>query len=297
METFPLQKGSSGQRVKILQQGLNMLAELRELPDRLEADGQFGEKTKALLYKVLNVTTVTEAFWKKLETAFPYALNRLAEFRRTGKSADSLIAKVVANEASIFHWLLRTYATWDKLTPAQRKPLQPAFDAAFNIAARQRLRVAKYNTAARDILWQRGVWDPKYTPLVKKYVEGHAVFGNQVGAVQIGVIAAIAIGALIIGAISTVAVINWMTPAYSESTVDFKKTKEIQEILDKLPKEDQAILEKAVEEQIDKAYVTGKRDGKFGGSFNVIKAVAAAACLLFLYETYGRPRVNAHYRK
>ena len=167
---------------------------MRGWTDRLEPDGQFGEKTKKLLYKLLNHTQVTDKLWRTLEIAAPHAITRLAEFRRTGKSADIALYQVVENEAKIFHWLLQTYATYDKLTPAQRKPMQAAFDAAFNIAVRQRMRVKKYDQATKDIMWQKGVWDPKYAPLVKKYVEGGSVFG--VGWAQIAVIGAVAIGAL-----------------------------------------------------------------------------------------------------
>lgn len=293
METFPLQKGSSGQKVKTLQQGLNVLSELRGWTDRLEPDGQFGEKTKQLLYKLLNHTQVTDKLWRTLEIAAPHAITRLAEFRRTGKSADVAVATVVNTEAKIFHWLLQTYATWDKMRPAQRAKVQPAFDAAFNIAARQRARMKKYDQATKDIMWQRGVWDPKYLPLVKKYVEGGSV-GISTGLQLLG---AVCIGGLIFGVVSTIAVIDWLAPAHSESTVDFKKTKEVQEILDKLPPEDQVKLEAEIETQIDKAYDKGHDAGNFGGIKKIVIPAAVGLTLLFLYERYGRAPVAKHYGK
>lgn len=293
MATFPLQKGSKGEAVKLLQKGLNLYSELRGASDRIAEDGEFGAKTEALLLKLLYRKTVSEALWKTLERAAPAAAGRLAEQRRTGKpSADQVLAKVVENEAAIFKFLLQTYATYDKADQATRERLKNAFGAAFDLAARQRLRVAKYEQAQRDIFMVRiSDQDPKYGALIKKYVSGQPVFG--VGAVQAVAIAAVAIAALIIGAVATVAVVNWLTPAYSESTVDFKKTKEIQDILDKLPKEDQVKLEQEVEKQIDQAYVTGKRDGKFGGALGILKPIGIGLGLLLLYERFGRPQAAA----
>lgn len=294
METFPLQKGSKGPRVQLLQKGLNLYAELRAIPDRIQEDGDFGAKTEALLLRLLYRKQVTEKLWKTLEKASPAAAGRLAEMRRTGKpSADQRISEVMDHEFRIFTFLLETYATYEKTSEQNRKAFKNAFGAAFDLAARQRLRVAKYDGATKDMMFVRlGEGDPRYGPLIKKYVSGQPVFGNGVGFAPVAIFA-VPIAVMIVGAVVTSSVVNWLTPAYSESTVDFKKTKEIQQILDKLPKEDQVKLEAEIEQQIDKAYATGRRDEKWGSLVKIAKPAAILGGLWLGYTFLVKPRLAA----
>lgn len=70
--SFPLQEGSLGNNVKLLQEYLNRRMAAMELPDEmklvpLKVDGIFGTKTKNACYLVLGVESVTEDQFKSLK--------------------------------------------------------------------------------------------------------------------------------------------------------------------------------------------------------------------------------------
>lgn len=70
--SFPLQEGSLGNNVKLLQEYLNRRMAAMELPDEmklvpLKVDGIFGTKTKNACYLVFGVESVTEDQFKSLK--------------------------------------------------------------------------------------------------------------------------------------------------------------------------------------------------------------------------------------
>jgi hypothetical protein len=75
-------------------------------------------------------------------------------------------------------------------------------------------------------------------------------------------------------------------PEYDESKTDLVLSKELEETLSKLEPETARKIKDNLEQQIDKAYNTGKTHGTFSGAFKIIKPLAIAAAGFFLVTKF-----------
>lgn len=64
-DNFPLKEGSKGERVKLLQQFINLTAKTLRYDIKIGEDGKFGPGTEAALYKIEKVKEVDRPLWNK----------------------------------------------------------------------------------------------------------------------------------------------------------------------------------------------------------------------------------------
>ncbi len=271
MAKFPIKRGDQGPDVVKVQQWINLAAYLQDKPIKVKDDGDFGEKTEKALIAVIGVPQIPESLAKVMAKAVP-GMKERAELHRKGQTApDAKMRLLVDQDQRIFQMLLEIYAIWEKSTDAQRKANKQAFAQAFDAAARLMKRYQKMNGSQQLALAQG--FPAKYRPLVERYVKAST---GAIGLAPI-IIGVIAIGCIIIGGAAAYGIDSWLTPAYSESSVDFKVTSEVRAALNKLPGADQESILKEVEKQLDDAYNAGLKKGSRGGFFSGAKTLAMVA--------------------
>lgn len=70
-DDFPLKKGSKGERVKMLQEFINMYAKVKNISGvNLTTDGDFGSGTEAALQKVFGMKEVDRSKWNEVATLY-----------------------------------------------------------------------------------------------------------------------------------------------------------------------------------------------------------------------------------
>lgn len=266
MSSFPLKSGSSGNLVKQAQRWLNLALEIQGSTKRLQEDGKYGPATAEVVKTLFNRTQITEGDYKLMTSNVDNMVARLREIKSSGKNPDNLVKSLIQSEQAIFENLLKIAAIYEGSSQGQRSSYAQAFEKAAILGQRLSKRTAALKAQSAAIKLQTGA--PAYLdPLVNRYVKG-------IGIVFLIPFILPATAAIIVSKSAT-AVYDWLTPHYRESTTDFKVTKELRAVLDKLSPEDQKIVLQTAETQIDQAYNEGHRDGDLGGGLfgNVGKIV------------------------
>lgn len=267
MET--LKKGVESEKVRVLQHFLNLAAKLQGRPHKLKEDGDFGQKTEDALFDLVGVKTVPPKLQEAMVKTYPMMVERANALAKGTPAPDRTLRNLIQTDQQVFQNLLVIYAIYEKATPQQRERYKTEFARAFNVAVRLMKRY-KTMLASGQVMVLPG-YPAKYKPLVQRYVTSQGVKG--IGVAPLVVIGVVALCGIFAGGVAAYGIMAWLTPAYSESTVDFKVTKEVEAALSKLPESDRETILKEVEKQIDKAYVTGKRDGKTSGFFGGTKTM------------------------
>jgi peptidoglycan hydrolase-like protein with peptidoglycan-binding domain len=284
--TFPLRQGSKGEGVKALQAWLNLVLELKGSARRLKEDGDYGPATAGVVSDLFGRTEVTEADYRLARASLPNIVARLRSIRSGGPNPQELLDRIIEQDRATFKALLRIAQAWDADTAQGRKAKAAHYAAAWKAAARLKSRANTLASNKSNIVFRYGL-DPEDVELARRYGERAGL-----GALQLGPSVAIVVVAIIVGAAATVAIVDWLTPAYRESTTDFKETARLKEILSKLPEaERREVLEEA-ERQVDKAYSEGRRDGTFGGAFGAAKWVLMAVGGYFAWTIVIEPEIR-----
>lgn len=278
-----LSKGSQGEAVISLQKWLNLAAKLQKKQIKLKPDGDFGATTEKALVDLVGITAVNENTAQAMAKA---TLGMLERAKDVNRAPDMALRAMITQDQLIFQKLLEIYRIYEKSSPETRQKYKVQFAKAFDCASRLMGRLKKMKGSSHAIAIATG-FPEEYRPLVARYVKSAGV-----GLAPLAVIGVVAIAAIFIGGVATYGFIEWLTPAYSESTVDFKQTAEIKQILEQLPASDKATLIAEVEKQVDKAYVTGKKDGKLDGFFGGTKTLLVFGGGLALYFLVVEPAMD-----
>lgn len=294
MASFPLKIGSKGSEVKKVQEFLNIAAELNGLGDRLTVDGDYGGKTAALLSKILARTEVTSGDYKLGLDALPVLKNRLAKVKRGGANYDKQLREFIKANEQIFYNLLDIYKHYKAAKAAgKEKQYAAEYTEAYKIGMRYKNRIAKMMSPEmqKQLFARRGV-KTSYSQLAKEVSEGGV---GEIGFLPLLPLAIVAVVGLFVGTIS-----GWFSSERNNTHIDWKKSNEIKGILGNLTPEQQDKVTKDVENQLDKAYDKGYKDGKPGfldnltkGGKNMVFGAILAAAVVFA----GPPIIKAIAKK
>ena len=257
--TFPLTVGSTGDAVSAAQRWLNLALEIAGSNNRLTVDGKYGQATAKVVKNYFNRTKITEADYKLMRNSIDAMISRLKEIKASGKNPDNVLRNLISNDQQIFAHLLMIANLYDAASPAQRTTYQAQFQQAVKLGERLQKRVTALKSRSSEIKVQTGA-PTDLQPLIDRYVK--AVSG--IGFAFLIPFIMPTIAGIIVTKTAT-GVYDWLTPHYRESTVDFKITKELRAVLDKLSPEDQKVVLDTAEKQLDAAYNEGNRDGNLGG--------------------------------
>lgn len=280
---FPIKKGDTGNQVTALQNWMNVQAELIDRP-LVKVDGKFGKDTQDALYDLVGIKQVTEKAAQAMLQAGPGMAERLKVKRAGGVTPDRDLRRLVEQDQAIFQRLVRIYTSWNNADAAARQRHAKDYARAFDAAARLMKRFSAMERS-KQILIAKG-YPAELKPLVQRLMGKNQI---AVAPIVIGVVALIA---LIAGGATTVAVSNWMTPAYKESTVDLKVTKELEAILAKLSPEDRAALTTEVEKQIDQAAETGMKRGAWHGLGTGVKIAGGLVLSAIAWFSFVEPALD-----
>lgn len=267
MSQFPLTTGSKNNEVKSAQLWLNLALEIHGDRNRLVTDGNFGPATAKVVKDLFNRTQITESDYRLMISSVGNMAARLREIKSSGKNPDLLLKKIIQSEQAIFANLLSIYDTYQKATDNQRAAHSAHFRLATDIAARLKSRTNNLKSQASDMKFQTG-FPSILGPLAAKFTKG------SIGFIQFLPLVIPFIAGIVITKSAT-GIYDFLTPHYRDSTTDFKVTKELRAVLDKLSPQDQAIVLATAETQVDDAYDVGHRDGTAGGGLfgNVSKVI------------------------
>jgi hypothetical protein len=279
-ETFPLKQGSRGKLVEAAQKWLNLALECAGRADRLAPDGVYGARTAAVVSSLFFRDRITEADYRLMIQSVDNMKARARELRDGAPNAQGLLNRLVATDQQNFSNLLRILHAYDKATPAERQRDAALYASAWRLAARLRARVQTLQANQGQVVFRYGAATPEDRELAARYAPGFDRAAIGIAPVVIG---AVILVALIVGAGATVAIYNWLEPAYRDATTDFQETGRLREILSRLPEADRAEVLAEAEMQVDRAYAKGKRDGKFSGMGSTVQILLIGAGCLAAY--------------
>lgn len=275
MAQFPLKTGSSGDAVKAAQRWLNLALEIAGDRDRLAEDGKYGPATARVVRSYFYRDSISESDYKLMLAVIPAMIARLKEIKATGKNPDNLMRNIASQDAETFRNLLAIYKRWESATPAERERDGRHYTTALAVAARYNARQRALKAMPELRIKSPAVdgLPADIRDIATRHAGGVGFTNVLIGLALPGVVA------LVIGK-GAVSLYDALTPHYRSSTTDFKVTKELRAVLEKLSPEDRATVLAEGEKQVDEAYNQGRSDadgGILGGVSKTVKTVAVVA--------------------
>lgn len=261
--SFPLQYGSTGDQVKIVQAILNGYLESRGMQP-IQIDGIWGPQTEAAAVQFFPINKVPEAALREMEKVLI-------------QQANSVMSQIVAADKVNYAYLLANQEIITRLKEAGYQ-VQP-YEAALNrLAASYQERQYKLDTSSALQLQRKAEAGLKW--LSDKWQATKAYFGiSGAPAALVAPLVYLALGA--IAGISALIVYHQFKGDAFNAEKEVRENEALQVELRRIDPQIADNIRKIVTGMVDDAFTTGKKAGTFsfgtiGGVLLLILAVSAS---------------------